>query len=157
MKRSINERIEDGINLLNVVVNSIVQNKLQKFDPSTLDILEYACHAYPNKDYSYECTRNLYLTIEKTLLNSYKGRFYRHKELDSNGKIKAVKDNDRYLRLLIMGDRNSNVDQRVEIRFTTEKDGDNEGILSIYFDEGSGFLKNKIYGSQIKSLLDRLL
>lgn len=155
-KRTINERIEDGIKLLNTVVNSIVQNKLQKFDPSTLDILEYACHAYPNKDYSYKCTRNLYLAIEKTILNSYKGRFYRHRELDSSFKIRTVKDDSSYLRLMIMGDRNSNVDQRVEIRFTTEKDGDNEGILSLYFDEGSGFLGNKIYGSQVKSLLDQL-
>lgn len=157
MKRSINERIEDGIKLLNTVVNSIVQNKLQKFDPSTLDDLHYAYHAWPNMDYSYGCTRNLYLTIEKTLLNSYKGRFYRHLTWNSNSlSLQKTADDSNYLRLMIKGDRNSNVDQRVEIRFTTEKDGDNEGILSLYFDEGSGFLGNKIYGSQIKTLLDQL-
>ena len=160
MKRPINERIEDGIELLKVVVNSIIQNRLQKIDPEDilkLDILEYASRAYPNKDYSYKCTRDLYLFIEKTILTSYKGRFYRHRTLDSNSfKIRNTKDDSSYLRLMIMGDRNSNTDQRVEIRFTTEKDGDNEGILSIYFDDGAGFLGNKIYGTQIKSLLNRI-
>ena len=159
MKRPINERIEDGILLLSIVVSYINQNNLSKMTQQEFDNmsdLEYASRGWPNQYYSYECTRNQYLDIEKQA-RSFKGKFYRLKTIDpTNGNIISIPDSSRYLVLDIRGDRQSNTEQRVRLKFSTPKDGDTVGILSIDFDEGSGFLKNKTYGNQIQQFLSQI-
>ena len=144
MKRSINERIEDGINLLSIVVNSIVQNQMKKVPPGDhrRDL------AFQDNIYCFECTRDQYLAIEK-LLDPKK--FYRNRIFN-----KLTPDDSNIIWLTIRGDRANNVEQRIRLRFETEKSGDQDGLLSIDIDEGSGFLGNKKYGSQIKSLLNQL-
>lgn len=159
MKRSINERIEDGILLLSIVVGYINQNKLPKITQKELDNmsdLEYASRGWPNYNYSYKCTRTQYLNIEKQA-RLYKGKFYRLKTIDPNtGNIISISDSSNYLILDIRGDRQSNTEQRIRLKFSTPKDGDIDGILSIDIDEGSGFLNNKTYGVQIQSLLSQI-
>jgi hypothetical protein len=143
-KRTINERIEDGIKLLNIVVNSIVQNQMKKVPPGD-HRRDLAFHDNP---YCFECTRNQYLAIE-ILLDPDK--FYRNRIFN-----KLTPDDSNIIWLTIRGDRANNVKQRIRLRFETEKSGDQEGLLNIDIDEGSGFLGNKKYGNQIKSLLNQL-
>lgn len=144
MKRSINERIEDGIELLSIVVDSINKNQMKKV-PIGDHRRDLAFHDNP---YCFECTRDQYLAIE-ILLDPDK--FYRNRIFN-----KLTPDDSNIIWLTIRGDRANNVKQRIRLRFETKKSGDQEGLLSIDIDEGSGFLENKKYGSQIKLLLDQL-
>ena len=144
IKRSVNERIEDGIELLKVVANSIIQNKMKKVpvnDPRRYDF--YECL------YCFECTRDQYLAIERQLDPN---KYYRVRCFRST----ATQDSSNFIWLDIKGDRDSNVYQRIRLRFETRNPGDKDGFLSIDIDDGAGFLGNKIYGTQIKSLLNKI-
>lgn len=144
MKRSINERIEDGIGLLSVVVNSICQCRMKK-----VPIGESILYRLADCIYCFECTRDQYLAIEKQLSPD---KYYRVRAYHSASTL----DDSNIIWLDVKGDRASNTDQRIRVRFETMNPGDKNGYLSIDIDDGTGFLGNKIYGSQIKSLLSKL-
>lgn len=150
-KRSIDERIEDGIKLLSIVVSSVNQHKMKKVpinDPRRIGFID--------NPYCFECTRDQYLKIEQQALIDPE-KFYRVRIFNSSTwSYKNTPDDSSIIWFNIRGDRAENTWQRIRIRFETEKQGDKNGTLSIDIDEGSGFLGNKKYGSQIKSLLDQL-
>lgn len=151
MKRSINERIEDGIRLLSIVVDSINKNQMKK-----VPIGDSRRISFIDNPYCFECTRDQYLDIEQQALIDPE-KFYRDRIFNENTwSYKSTPDDSSIIWFNIRGDRAANTRQRIRIRFETEKQGNQSGLLSIDIDEGSGFLGNKKYGNQIKSLLDQL-
>lgn len=145
-KRSVNERIEDGILMLSTTIDFIVKNNLERLH-YIINPKDKASIYFSEHFFNYKCTREKYLELEKELLNT--GKFCRDRKLTS--------DNDFIINLNIKEDRPASKNQRIALRHDLGYTGiGNPEILSISIDGGIGFEGNKIYGNQIINLKNQL-
>lgn len=143
-KRSVNERIEDGILMLSTTIDFIVKNNLEKVN-YVLDYKDETAKYISEHILNYVCTRKQYLELDDILLDT--GKFYRERR---EGKYNSS-DNDMIIRLNIKEDRPASEYQRISLRHDLGYK-DYPGILTIIIDGGIGFERNKIYGNQIMNL-----
>ncbi len=138
MKRSINERIEDGILLLAITSNHIRANKPEKIELTEEEVHDLSVYFPKVKLYKFKYTEDQFKELEKLILDwKYKDKFYKSYFSDNTSG---------YSDLLIKDDKKPSQHQRIAVNYCN-------GILSLSYSTGRDFGNSKKYKNQIADIV----